>query len=356
MPPFAPMLAKAHPDLPVGDYLFDPKWDGFRCIVFRDGNEVELLSRNGKSLVRYFPEIIDPLRASLPTRIVLDGELVIAYRPEGVGSHTALDFDLLSQRIHPAESRVTKLAAEFPSSFVAFDIVALGDDSLLDTPLRDRRALLEDALSAAEPPVHVTPATTDRDLAADWFIRFEGAGLDGVMAKALDEVYLPGKRRQIKVKHQRTADCVVAGYRMHKDGNGIGSLLVGLYDDEGTLHNLGVATSFSAARRAELIDELADHADPQSHPWLERWAEAQEDAATSGQRRPGAQSRWNTGKDLSWTPLEIGLVAEVAYEHVQAGRFRHSTRFIRWRPDKTPAECTYDQLEQVPAHELDDIF
>jgi ATP-dependent DNA ligase len=355
MPPFDPMLAKAERDLPEGDYLFDPKWDGFRCIVFRDGDEVELLSRNGKSLVRYFPEILAPLRTSLPERVVLDGELVVAFRPDPDG-HTALDFDLLSQRIHPAESRVNKLAAEFPSSFVAFDILALGDESLLDRPLRERRTLLEDTLATAEPPVHLTPATTDRALAADWFVRFEGAGLDGVMAKSLDEVYLPGKRRQIKVKHQRTADCVVAGYRMHKDGNGVGSLLVGLYDDDGTLQNLGVATSFSAARRSELLDELAAYADPETHPWLERWSAAVDEAEKTGQRRPGAQSRWNTGKDLSWTPLELGLVAEVAYEHVQAGRFRHSTRFLRWRPDKTPDECTYEQLEQVPAHELDDIF
>lgn len=352
MPPLDPMLAKAQRELPTADVLFEPKWDGFRCLVFRDGDEIELISRNGRSLVRYFPEILDPLRASLANRCVIDGELVLVNRSAGAGNRAFLDFDLLSQRVHPAESRVNKLAVETPSSFVAFDLLALDDRSLLDVPLRERRPLLEEALRDAEPPVHLTPATTDRDLAADWFVRFEGAGLDGVMAKALDDVYEPGKRSQTKVKHQRTADCAVAGYRIHKDGKGVGSLLIGLYDDHGTLHHVGVATSFTAARRVELLDELAPMADPTEHPWIED----DETDLADGTRRPGGPSRWNAGKDLSWTPLRIGLVCEVAYEHLQGDRFRHSTRFVRWRPDKDPDECTYEQLEKIPPHELDDIF
>lgn len=353
LPPLKPMLAKATPGLPAGEpgaWWFEPKWDGFRCLVFRDGDEVELGSRNDRPLTRYFPELLDPLRASLPERCVVDGEVVVA-GPQG------LDFDALQQRIHPAASRVQRLSVETPASFVAFDLVALDDRSLLDVPLIDRRALLEAALAAAAPPVHVTPGTTDRDVAADWFSRFEGAGLDGVMAKDPTGVYQPDKRAQLKVKHQRTADCVVAGFREHKSGDGPGSLLLGLYDAEGNLHHLGVASSFSAARRAELRDELAPHVtdDWSAHPWG-RWADAMAHASGDHGRLPGGQSRWNATKDLSFTPLRPDLVAEVAYERVDNGRFRHSARFQRWRPDKDPAACTFDQLEVVPPVELGSVF
>lgn len=350
MPPVAPMLAKAShamPEGPPGQLLFEPKWDGFRCIVFRDGDEVELGSRNERPLTRYFPELVGPIREQLPPRCVVDGELVVGTGPPG---STRLDFDLLSQRIHPAASRIAKLAAETPASFVAFDLLALGDRDLTGAPLRQRRAALEEATAELRAPLHLTPATTDRALASEWFERFEGAGLDGVVAKDLDGTYQPGRRTQIKVKHRRTADCVVAGYRPHKDGAGVGSLLLGLYDGDGTLHHVGVAASFSAARRSELAAELAGHADDAlaRHPWR-HWAEA---AGAGPGRMPGAPSRWNSTKDLSWVPLRIELVAEVAYEHLLAGRFRHTTRFQRWRPDKAPAECTYAQLEQVPPYEL----
>jgi ATP-dependent DNA ligase len=348
MPPVSPMLAKAAHALPgtdADDLLFEPKWDGFRCIVFRDGDEVELGSRNERPLTRYFPELVGPIRAQLPERCVLDGELVVGAGPPGA---TRLDFDLLSQRIHPAASRIARLAEETPASFVAFDLLALGDRDLTGVPLRQRRAALEEVAGHLQAPLHLTPATTDRHRAAEWFERFEGAGLDGVLAKDLDGTYQPGKRAQVKVKHQRTADCVVAGYRPHKDGAGVGSLLLGLFDDDGTLHHVGVAASFSAARRAELVGELAPYRDGAlaDHPW-QGWAEE----AGAG-RMPGAPSRWNGTKDLSWSPLRIELVCEVAYEHLLAGRFRHTTRFQRWRPDKAPRECTYAQLEQVPPYEL----
>ena len=348
-PPLAPMLAKAAPELPEGPegrYWFEPKWDGFRCLVFRDGAEVVLGSRNDKPLTRYFPELLDPLRAALPERCVVDGEIVVA-GPDG------LDFDALQQRIHPAESRVNRLAAETPASFVAFDLVALGDDSLLDVPLGERRRRLEEVLAHAEAPVHLTPGTFDRARAEDWFSRFEGAGLDGVMAKAADGTYQPNKRAQLKVKHLRTAECVVAGFREHKNGDGPGSLMLGLYDDEGHLHHLGVASSFSVARRAELREELAPYvaADLTGHPWGE-WASAAAHASGEGGRLPGGQSRWNATKDLSFTPLRPDLVAEVAYERVDNGRFRHSARFQRWRPDRDPASCTFEQLEVVPPVEL----
>ncbi|MBX3286825.1 MAG: ATP-dependent DNA ligase [Actinobacteria bacterium] len=348
-PPLAPMLAKAAPELPdapEGAFWFEPKWDGFRCLVFRDGDEVVLGSRNDKPLTRYFPELLDPLRASLPERCVVDGEIVVA-GPDG------LDFDALQQRIHPAESRVNRLAAETPASFVAFDLVALGDEDLREVPLGERRRRLEAALAGAGSPVHLTPGTFDRAVAADWFSRFEGAGLDGVMAKAADGTYQPNKRAQLKVKHLRTADCVVAGFREHKNGDGPGSLMLGLYDDEGNLHHLGVASSFSVARRAELRDELAPYvaADLTDHPWG-RWADAAAHATAEGGRLPGGQSRWNASKDLSFTPLRPDLVAEVAYERVDNGRFRHSARFQRWRPDRDPSSCTFEQLEVVPPVEL----
>ena len=343
MPPLKPMLAKSAPELPeasAGTYWFEPKWDGFRCIVFRDGDEVELGSRNERPLTRYFPELLEPLKASLPERCVVDGEVVVA-GPDG------LDFDALQQRIHPAESRVNRLAGETPASFVAFDLLAVDDRSLLSEPLRDRRRALEEALAGAASPVHLTPGTEDRAIAADWFSRFEGAGLDGVMAKKATAPYQPDKRAQLKVKHLRTADCVVAGFREHKSGDGPGSLMLGLYDEAGNLHHLGVASSFSAARRAELREQLAPFvaADLSDHPWGE-WADAAAHAKSEG-RLPGGQSRWNAKKDLSFTPLRPELVAEVAYERVDNGRFRHSARFQRWRPDRTPDSCTFEQLEVV---------
>ncbi len=370
-PPVSPMLAKAVdalPDAEPGSVLFEPKWDGFRAIVFRDGDEVEIGSRNERPLTRYFPELLDPLRASLPERCVVDGEVVIA-------GDRGLDFDALLQRIHPAESRINRLAAETPASFVAFDLLAEGDDDLTGEAFTERRRRLADALADARPPVHLTPLTDDREQAADWFERFEGAGLDGVVAKAADLAYLPDKRVMLKVKPKRTADCVVAGFRMHKSGDGVGSLLLGLWDagDPPTLHHVGVATSFSAKRRKELLGEIeplrADSLD--GHPWA-GWAE-QEAQESGGQRQPGAQSRWNAGKDLSWEPLRIERVAEVGYTHVQGdprpairggsgdhgwapARFRHATRLVRWRPDRDPASCTYEQLDVTVPMELAEVF
>jgi ATP-dependent DNA ligase len=354
-PPLEPMLAKAAPDLPEGDgWLYEPKWDGFRAIVFRDGDEVLIQSRDLKPLDRYFPELAEPLRANLPPRCVVDGEIVIA-------RDGALDFEALLLRIHPAESRVRLLASETPASFVAWDLLALDDEDLRSVPQGDRRARLAEVLGGAKPPVHLTPATTDRSLAADWFERFEGAGLDGVVAKPLDGPYLPGKRAMVKVKHARTADCVVAGFRWHKNGPGthVGSLLLGLYDDAGDLHHVGVTSSFTWERRAELVAELAPLRERalEEHPWAE-WAEwaGMGTADASGQRLPGAGSRWNRGKDLSWEPLRVERVCEVAYDHLQGDRFRHATTFRRWRPDRTPADCRYDQLEVTPAYELARIF
>ena len=356
-PPIEPMLAKPADGLPEGDgWLFEPKWDGFRAIVFRDGDETLIQSRDLKPLDRYFPELAAPLRASLPERCVVDGEVVIA-GPDG------LDFEALLLRIHPAESRVRMLAEQSPASYVVWDLLALGDDDLRGVPQAERRARLESALKArgAVPPVHLTPATQDRALAADWFDRFEGAGLDGVVAKRLDGTYQPGKRAMIKVKHQRTADCAVAGFRWHKNGPGthIGSLLLGLFDEGGTLHHVGVTSSFSWDRRSALAKELEPlRVDALAqHPWRE-WAEWADTGAAdaSGQRLPGATSRWNRGKDLSWEPLRLERVAEVAYDHLQGDRFRHATTFLRWRPDRQPADCRYDQLEETAAFELERIF
>ena len=354
-PPVEPMLAKAASGLPEGEgWLYEPKWDGFRAIVFRDADETYIQSRDLKPLDRYFPELAQPLRAQLPERCVLDGEVVIA-------RGGALDFEALLLRIHPAESRVRLLAAETPASFVAWDLLALGDEDLRGTPQGERRARLEAVLGDCVPPVHLTPATTDRALAADWFDRFEGAGLDGVVAKRLEGTYQPGKRAMVKVKHERTADCVVAGFRWHKNGPGahIGSLLLGLFDDAGRLHHVGITSSFSWERRAALVEELAPLRDRaiDDHPWRE-WAEWASfgDAEASGQRLPGATSRWNRGKDLSWEPLRCERVAEVAYDHLQGDRFRHATTFRRWRPDKTPDACRYDQLETTAAFELARIF
>ncbi len=347
MPPVAPMLAKLARQLPEADDLvYEPKWDGFRCIVFRDGGEVELGSRNERPLTRYFPELLEPLRGALPARSVVDGEIVIA---TGKG----LDFDALLQRIHPAASRVELLARTTPASFVAFDLLALDDRDLRPAPFRQRRALLEEALRAARRPVHLTPATTDPEVARDWFARFEGAGLDGVVAKKLDQTYREDERVMMKVKHERTADCVVAGFRWHKSGPVVGSLLLGLFDDTGVLHHVGVTASFTMARRRELVDELEAHRRPSlaGHPW-EAWAAPE----PAGGRTPGAPSRWNAKKDLSWEPLAPDLVCEVGYDNLQRDRFRHATTFRRWRPDRRPETCTYAQLEVVVPEELDAVF
>jgi ATP-dependent DNA ligase len=349
-PPLPPMLAKLMEELPEGDWLFEPKWDGFRALVFRDGDELVLQSRDEKPLNRYFPELLQPLCDSLPQRCVLDGEIVIAGKD-------GLDFDALLLRIHPAASRVKLLAAETPASFVAWDLLAIDDEDLRQSPQKERRARLEKALAGARPPIHLTPATTDRSVAADWFTRFEGAGLDGVMAKAPDAPYQPGKRAMLKIKHAREADCVVAGFRWHKNGPGtlVGSLLLGLYDDEGTLHHVGVTSSFTMKRRAELVEELASLRENarENHPWA-HWAEFAESG--DAQRMPGATSRWNRGKDLSWEPLRIERVAQVRYDHLQGDRFRHATTFERWRPDKQPRDCSYQQLEVTPPYELKKIF
>jgi len=352
-PPIEPMLAKASDGLPKDDgWLFEPKWDGFRALVFRDGDEVYIQSRDLKPLDRYFPELAEPLRAALPERCVLDGEVVIAH--DG-----SLDFGALLLRIHPAASRVRMLAETMPASYVAWDLLALGDEDLREVPQQERRARLDSVLGGALPPVHLSPSTLDRATAAEWFDLFEGAGLDGVVAKRLDGVYQPGKRAMLKVKHQRTADCVVAGFRWHKNGPGthIGSLLLGLSDDEGTLHHVGVTSTFTWDRRAELAEELAPlRANAlDGHPWA-GWAEWAAEQSESGQRVPGATSRWNRGKDLSWEPLRVERVAEVAYDHLQGDRFRHGTTFKRWRPDKPTSECRYDQLEETAPYLLASIF
>ena len=352
-PPIAPMLSTAADALPQGDgWQFEPKWDGFRTIVFRDGDEILLQSRDEKPMNRYFPELVAPLTAELPEKCILDGEIVI------VGAQ-GLDFEALLLRIHPAESRVKLLASQTPASFVAWDLLAVGDEDLRERPLAQRRERLESVLAGAAAPLHLSPATRNREVAQDWFRRFEGAGLDGVMAKRLDEPYRPGERTMVKVKHARTADCVVAGFRWHKNGAGtmVGSLLLGLYDEEGPLHHVGVTAAFTTAVRRQLVEELAPLREnaPAGHPWR-HWAEAQEAAAGKGQRLPGATSRWNRGKDLSWQPLRPERVCEVAYDHMQGTRFRHAAQFVRWRPDKRPEECRYDQLEVTPAYELGRVF
>ena len=348
-PPIEPMLAKLASELPAGDgWLFEPKWDGFRAIVFRSGDRFYIQSRDLRPLDRYFPELEGELRPSLPARCVVDGEIVIA--TEG-----GLDFDALQLRLHPAASRVQKLAAETPASFVAFDLLARDDRDLRDRPQAERRRLLEAALTRAAGRVHLTPCTRDRATAGDWFHRFEGAGLDGVIAKHESTIYQPGKRAMVKVKHVRTAECVVAGFRWHKHGPGtlVGSLLLGLYDDTGDLHHVGVTSSFSMDARRRLGAELAPLRKDAiaAHPWRE-WA----GATDGGVRMPGGQSRWSAGKDLSWEPLRIERVCEVKYDHLQGDRFRHATGFVRWRPDKRPKDCRYDQLEVTPPAELAEIF
>ena len=347
-PPVEPMLAKLADDIPAGAFLYEPKWDGFRAIIFRGKSDVYIQSRDLRPLDRYFPELHDALLTALPPQCVVDGEIVIA---TGHG----LDFDALQLRLHPAASRVAKLAASTPASFVAFDLLAGAGRDIRDKPQHERRAALERLLGGAQRPVHLTPATRDRGTATEWLSRFEGAGLDGVIAKPEDGVYEPGKRSMFKIKHARTAECVVAGFRWHKAGKGtlVGSLLLGLYDKRGTLHHVGVTSSFTMARRKELAEEL----DPlrkgamADHPWRE-WASA-EDGST---RMPGAQSRWSAGKDLSWEPLRIERVCEVKYDHMQGDRFRHAAIFLRWRPDKPPGDCRYDQLEVTPAYELEKVF
>jgi len=341
-PPIAPMLAKLSDDIPEGEgWLYEPKWDGFRCIVFRDGDSIELASRNERPFTRYFPELLGPLLAALPERCVVDGEIVIP-----AGDDRGLDFDALLQRIHPAASRVRRLAEETPASFVAFDLLALGERNLMHEPLSVRHELLVAALPGAAESVHLCPSTTDAAVARRWFTEFEGAGLDGVIGKRLSDPYTPDKRTLVKVKHRRTADCVIAGYRVHKDGKGVGSLLLGLFDGEGKLHHVGVAASFTAKARTALLEELEPwtHDAIEGHPWQE-WAEWQHAATEAGQRMPGAGSRWNAGKDLSWVPLRAERVAEVTFGQLQEGRFRHGSQFLRWRPDREPRSCTYDQLE-----------
>jgi ATP-dependent DNA ligase len=337
MPPVRPMLAKPVSILPPG-MLYEPKWDGFRTIVFRDGDEVELGSRNERPMTRYFPELVAGALAQLPPRCVVDGEVVVRQGER-------LDFDALQQRIHPAASRVELLARETPASFIAFDLLAIGGDSLVEQPFAERRAALAEALAGAEPPVHLTISTGSERLAQRWFREFEGAGLDGVVAKPRDLPYLPDQRAMFKVKHERTADCVVAGFRWHKKGPVVGSLLLGLYDGD-RLQHVGVSASFPMERRRELLDELAPHrleaGDP--HPWL---------SGIPGDRIPGGEpSRWNAKKDLSWEPLAPTLVVEVAYDHMEGHRFRHTAQFRRWRPDRSPESCTYEQIERPVLFDL----
>jgi ATP-dependent DNA ligase len=348
-PPIEPMLAKLASELPAGDgWLFEPKWDGFRAIVFRDGDRIYTQSRDLRPLDRYFPELADVFRASLPARCVVDGEIVIA-------GEAGLDFDALQLRLHPAASRVKMLAAATPASFVAFDILASDGGDLRSRPQAERRRLLEQALGDPADRVHLTPCSRARSLAEEWFHRFEGAGLDGVIAKHERTTYQPGKRAMIKVKHVRTADCVVAGFRWYKTGPGklVGSLLLGLYDHAGALHHVGVTSSFAMETRRRLAEELAPLRSDAlaAHPWRD-WAEVADGAV----RMPGGHSRWSAGKDLSWEPLRIERVCEVKYDHLQGDRFRHAAIFVRWRPDKRPADCRYDQLEVTPPAELAEIF
>jgi len=352
-PPVLPMLAKRVGELPTsGSWIFEPKWDGFRALVFRDGDELFIQSRDEKSLNRYFPELIEPLQKQLPSRVVLDGEIVIA-TPHG------LDFDALQLRIHPAASRVKLLSKQTPASIVFFDLLSLGNDDLRSMPFERRRAKLESLLNPAKPPIHLTPATREMKIASDWFRRFEGAGLDGVIAKPTSGIYEPNKRVMLKVKHERDCDCVVAGFRWHRNSerSSIGSLLLGLYDDSGSLQHVGVCSAFTEKTRRELVDFLAPYRKNAlvNHPW-KQWAEHAEMNGESAHRMPGGKSRWSQGKDLSWEPLRPELVVEVAYDHMQGSRFRHIAQFRRWRLDKEPSDCTYEQLEVVAPQELAEIF
>ena len=352
-PPMLPMLAKRVDEIPAaGEWIYEPKWDGFRVLIFRDGDEVLVQSRDEKSLNRYFPEMLDPLRKQLPKKCVIDGEIVIAS-----GGH--LDFDALQLRIHPAASRVKLLASQTPASCVFFDLLCKGDRDLREQPFAKRRAELESLLKSATPPVHITPATTDRKVALGWFKRFEGAGLDGVVCKSADLPYQPDKRVMLKVKHERDCDCVVAGFRWYKkaEGKEIGSLLLGLYDDAKVLQHVGVCASFPADTRRELLEFLAPYRKNalRNHPW-KNWENPEGGDGSEGHRMPGGKSRWSQGKDLSWEPLRPDLVVEVAYEHMQSGRFRHMAHFRRWRTDRKPASCTFAQLEVIPPEELKSIF
>jgi ATP-dependent DNA ligase len=347
MPPIAPMLAKPAPNIPAGQ-LYEPKWDGFRSIIFRDADEVEIGSRNERPMTRYFPEVVDAVLANFPARAVIDGEIVVADT-----ERNTLDFEALQQRIHPAASRVALLSGQTPASFVAFDLLALGDEDLTDRPFAERRALLAEALGGADAPVHVTPLTDDTDTARRWFEQFEGAGLDGLIAKRPDLRYQPDKRVMSKIKHERTADCVVAGYRVHKSGpDAIGSLLLGLYDGRGVLNSVGVVGAFPMARRRALFTELQPLVtDFDQHPW--NWA-----AHEQGERTPrkNETSRWNAGKDLSFTPLRPERVLEVRYDYMEGQRFRHTAQFVRWRPDREPDSCSYDQLERPVSFDLADVL
>jgi ATP-dependent DNA ligase len=348
MPPVAPMLSKAVKDIPVGAMSYEPKWDGFRSIVFRDGDEVEIGSRNERPMTRYFPEVVRAVKDYLPERCVVDGEIVV------IGATgDRLDFEALQQRIHPAESRVNMLATETPASFVAFDLLALGDEDLRKRPFSERRGALEAALAGAHAPIHLTRTTTDMSLAEDWFHRFEGAGLDGIVAKPLDGTYQPDKRVMFKIKHERTADCVVGGYRLHKSGQDrIGSLLLGLYDHEGNLGNIGVIGAFPMERRKQLFQELQPLVTTfDDHPW--DWAKLPEGTRTP---RTAEGSRWAAGKDLSFTPLRPERVVEIRYDHMEGNRLRHTGQFVRWRPDRDPRSCTYEQLEEPASYDLADVL
>ncbi len=343
MPPVKPMLAKSVPEVPEGEFVYEPKWDGFRCVVFRDGDEVELGSRNERPLTRYFPEVVAAVKQHLPERCVVDGEIVVA---AGKG----LDFEALLQRVHPADSRVRMLAETTPASFVAFDLLALGDDDLTGRPFAERRAALEQALAAAQPPVHLTPATDDPALAREWFTLFEGAGLDGVVAKPTTGTYQQDKRVMLKVKHARTADCVVAAYRWHKSGPVVGSLVLGLHDEHGQLRHVGVAASFPMARRRDLVDELAPYVlgEDEAHPWRGEGSE--------GRAPGGEQSRWNRGKDMTAVLLRPERVVEVAYDAMEGSRFRHTAQFRHWRPDRDPTSCTFAQLDRPVRFDLAQVL
>ncbi len=347
-PPVAPMLAKPVPAIPVGDYVFEPKWDGFRSIIFRDGDEIEIGSRNERPMTRYFPELVSAFAAQLPERCVIDGEIVV---PDGTG--TQLDFEALQQRIHPAASRVNLLATQTPAHFVAFDLLALGDEDYTDRPFGERRSALEAALASVTAPIHVTPTTTDREVATIWFSQFEGAGLDGLIAKSPSDAYQPDKRVMFKIKHERTADCVVAGYRVHKTGDdAIGSLLLGLYNDQGKLASVGVIGAFGMAERRALFAQMQPLVTTfEDHPW--NWAEHE-----AGERTPrkGMNSRWNADKDLSFVPLRPERVVEVRYDHMEGVRFRHTAQFVRWRPDREPESCTYAQLEEPVSYDLAEVL
>jgi ATP-dependent DNA ligase len=348
MPPVSPMLAKSVQDVPSGELSYEPKWDGFRSIIFRDGDEVEIGSRNERPMTRYFPEVVDAVRASLPERCVIDGEIVVAD-----AENRRLDFDALQQRIHPADSRVRLLAGQTPASFIAFDVLAVGDEDVTGLPFERRREILTSAMKHARAPVYLTPATRDRQTAVGWFSQFEGAGLDGIVAKPLAGTYQPDKRVMFKVKHERTADCVVAGYRLHKSGNdAIGSLLLGLYDDQGRLASVGVVGAFPMAMRRQLFREVQPLVTSfDEHPWS--WAAITEDVRHP---RESQGSRWNAGKDLSFVPLRPERVVEVRYEHMEGTRFRHTAQWIRWRDDRDPASCGFGQLEEPVKFNLAEIM